>query len=82
MKDVRVRTEASTPGGGRGIAIELDDSDGRQEFPGWDDMSTNDRFRKLSAKADSLAVFYMAREHMMTPEQARARMAVLRQAMA
>ena len=77
---MNVRTEAAGPGG-RSIAVELSDADGASAFPGWDQLSVADRFKKLSAKADSLLVYYMAREHMMTPEQARSRLLVLREAM-
>jgi hypothetical protein len=78
---VNVRTEAAGPNG-RTIAVEVNDQDGRESFPDWDSMSINDRFRRLSAKADSLLVFYLARENIITPEYARQRMAALKQAMA
>ena len=78
---MKVRTEAAGPQG-RGIAVELDSYDGAAAFPDWDDLNVNDRFRKLSAKADVLLVFYMAREHMITPEHAKTRIAALKEAMA
>jgi hypothetical protein len=78
---VNVRTEATVQGG-RTFAVELDNRDGAASFPDWDEMPINDRFRKLSAKADSLLVFYLAREHMITPDQAKHRMAALREALA
>lgn len=78
---MNVRTEAAGPNG-RSIAVELSDEDGRASFPDWDRLVTNDRFRKLSAKADSLVVFYLARENIVTPEYARQRIAALKEAMA
>jgi hypothetical protein len=67
---------------GRSIAVELDEADGRLAFRDWDDLGVNERFRKLSAKADSLIVFYLAREHAITPEHARSRASALKEAMA
>lgn len=78
---MKVRTETTAPNG-RSIAVELNDHDGLAAFGfGWEGLGINDQFKKLSAKADSLLVFYMAREHMITPEEARARMAALKEAM-
>ena len=78
---MKIRTEATGPNG-RTIAVELDSEDGRNAFgAAWDSWPLNDQFRRLSAKADSLLVFYMAREHLMSPEQAKARITALREAM-
>lgn len=78
---MNIRSEAAGPQG-RSVAVELTDDDGRLAFPDWDDMALNDRFRRLSAKADTLVVFYLARENIVTPEYARQRIAALKEAMA
>jgi len=78
---MNIKTGASL-GNGRTISVEVSDADGQDSFPDWDTLSTNDKFRKLSAKADSLVVYYLAREHAITKEHAKDRMLVLKQAMA
>ena len=77
---MNVRTEASSPNGGRSIAVELSDADGELEWDDWAQMAVPERFRRLSARADMLLVVYLARENMITPEQARQRLATLRTA--
>lgn len=75
---MNIRTETAKDG--RTIAVELSDTDGQHEYGSrWTEWSLNDRFRALSAKADMLLVFYMAQQHMVSPDYARTRTAALRQ---
>lgn len=76
---MRIRTGAVQQG--RTIEVELDDSDGEVAFTNWGEMSTADRFKKLSAKADSLVVYYLVRENLIPTTYAQERMQALNKVM-
>ena len=64
---------------GRTIDVELEDQDGELAFGReWDEMALFDRFKRLSAKADSLVVYYMAAENMISKARAESRLAAIR----
>ena len=74
---MKVRTGATK--NGRVIDIELDSDDGEHTFHDWKILTTAEKFKRLSAEADKLLVYYLAREHIISSDYAHQRVKEIRE---
>jgi hypothetical protein len=75
---MQVYSEARPAGGGKVIGITLTDDD-MQDVDGWLSLSTGQRFRAMSNRADALIVQYMLRRGDISQEFAAQRLQEIKQ---
>ena len=73
-----MRVKSGARKDGRLIEVELDSEDGESQFSDWKILTTADRFKRLTAEADTLVVYYLAREGLISTDLATQRVREIR----